>query len=88
MREAARLQVEGAKGLLFVRYEELVAAPRRVLGEILGFCDLSADAIMLRYGERVLAPRAAYPRPDLNAAVAPLFAETMRAFGYMRDDLA
>jgi hypothetical protein len=86
MREAARLQTEGALGLTVVRYEVLVREPRRVLSGILAFCDLAPDEVMLRYGARILAPRAAYQWPDLDSAVAPLFAETMRASGYARDD--
>ncbi len=83
MREAARLQAKGASGLLVVRYEELVHAPRRVLSDILAFCELPHDDIMLRFGARVLDPRAAHPCPDLDAALVPLFAETMREFGYI-----
>ncbi|MGR3343710.1 MAG: hypothetical protein ACU0DI_10875 [Paracoccaceae bacterium] len=56
------------------------------MSDILAFCDLPHDDIMLRYGARVLAPRAAHPYPDLDAALAPLFAETMREFAYMRSE--
>ena len=87
MREAARLQAQAAAGLTVVRYEELVREPRRVLSEVLAFCDLPPDEVMLNYGERMLAPRAAHSCPDLDAAVAPLFGETMRASGYAPDEV-
>ncbi|MFV2001840.1 MAG: sulfotransferase, partial [Paracoccaceae bacterium] len=88
MREAARLLEQQTAGLMVVRYEDLVAHPRRTLGEILRFCDLATDEVMLRFGANVLQPRPSGALPDLDAAIAPLFADTMRALGYALGEAA
>ncbi|MGR3661861.1 MAG: sulfotransferase family protein [Paracoccaceae bacterium] len=82
MREADRLRVSGARGFLFIRYEDLVAAPYQILCEILDFCDLSQDRLMLGYSTRILKPRRRHVPPNLNPVILPLFNQTMKTMGY------
>lgn len=82
MREAERLRENAASGVLFVRYEDLVASPFQILSEILKFCDLRRDRVMLGYGSRILKPRSKHLPPNLNPAVQPLFDKTMKTMGY------
>jgi hypothetical protein len=68
--------------MLLVRYEELVDQPRAVLTEILGFCDLKPDTVMLDFGSRVLRTRATHAVPKLHPILQVLFDETMKTMGY------
>lgn len=87
-RQAARLLNNPTAGLMVVRYEDLVAHPRRTLGEILKFCNLAPDQVMLKFGADILRPRPTNPLPDLDAAIAPLFADTLSSLGYALGEAA
>lgn len=82
MREAERLRDSRATGFLFIRYEDLVAAPYQILSQILDFCDLGRDQLMLGYGTRILRPRRKHAPPKLNHMIQPLFNQTMKTMGY------
>lgn len=82
MREGMRCKHEFGDCIHRVRYEELVAAPRKVLSEIAAFAGLSDDETYLAYGESVLTPMPRHAEFDMHPALRPLFDETMRELGY------
>lgn len=82
MREAMRLGADGDQNLLFIRYEDLLRDPGRILANILNFCDLSNDRVMLDYGVQILRPGSNHSSPNLIPELQPLFDQTMRDLGY------
>lgn len=82
MREAVRLRNAAKPGMIFVRYEDLVAQPRETLSEIVRFSGLGHDEKMLDYGVTILKQRSAFPVPSLDPVIAPLFCDTMKLLGY------
>lgn len=82
MREGLRRVRENGDSMLMVRYEDLVANPRTVLGDIASFGDLRKDENYLRYGEVVLRPKPGHAKFSMHPALRPLFDETMQALGY------
>jgi hypothetical protein len=86
MREAMRV-IQGTENLatnnLFViHYEELVKTPEPILTALFKHCDLNADPVVAQYAAVVLKPRPAYGPMPIDAAIRPLFAETMHQLGY------
>lgn len=77
MQEGLALQQTlGAEQFLHVRYEQLCADPDGVMGEILRFAELRADARCLDYSRAVLSPAAPYVREGWPDWFAPLFEQT------------
>ncbi len=82
MREGLRRVEENDKSILLIHYENLVANPRAMLGEIAIFGQLGKDDIYLSYGEAVLRPTPQHPKFAMHEALRPMFDETMQTLGY------
>lgn len=79
--EILRLQPESMR---LVRYEELTRRPRETLPQVLSFCDLRPDPVLIEYATRVLhstPPREKYVLPHW---LGPAFEKTMTQLGYSR----
>jgi hypothetical protein len=87
MREGMRQAGRYPPSFHTVRYESLVADPRRELSGLLDFCELSPDGIFLTFAEHKLVQ--APPKRgvlELHPAIRGAFDETARALGYRGAD--
>jgi len=82
MREALRHRRRGNDDMLFLKYEDLVAAPRMMLQRISNFAGLDEDETYLSYGESVLKPGHPHAPLELHRALQPLFFQMMQELGY------
>lgn len=82
MREVLRQRQRDDNAMMFLKYEDLVAAPRVMLQQISDFADLAEDETYLDYGALVLKPGRHHDSPELHPALGPLFDQTMRDLGY------
>lgn len=82
MREGLRRMQQNKRHMLMVRYEDMVASPRDMLGKIAAFAGLNDDETYLRYGEKTLHPAPRHNEFSMHPALRPLFDETMQALGY------
>jgi len=82
MREGLRRMRENDDCIHLVRYEDLVASPRKILQGIAAFAGLGEDETWLRYGDTVLRPAPPHAEFLMHSALRPLFDETMQMLGY------
>lgn len=82
MREGMARKREFPDDLHLLRYEDLVQSPRRILGEVLRFCDLADDPVFFDYAESVLSPAPVHEAFELPDIIRPQFEKTMRDLGY------
>jgi len=82
MREALRHRGRGSGDMLFLKYEDLVAAPRLMLRQVGNFAGLDDDETYLSYGESVFKPGRRHEPPELHPGLQPLFDQTMQELGY------
>lgn len=82
MRQAQRLVGQNPGGYLTVHYERLTASPEITMREILEFCGLAHDDVMLKFANRTLKPRAPHIALQLHPAISDMFYETMKSLGY------
>lgn len=83
MREGLRQAVRHPHSVHMIRYESLVADPKKELSGLLDFCGLSRDRVFLSFAEQKLV--AAPPKDralELHPAIRGPFDETAKALGY------
>lgn len=82
MREGLAMIKQLPNDSYMLRYEELVADPRKSLAKLAAFCELPPDKRFLDYAAQRL--KQAPPKRDvqINPAILPYFEETMVALGY------
>jgi hypothetical protein len=64
------------------KLEDLRENPRKVLSDILEFCELDIDNVFMDYAEKTLRPTPPRDPFDMNASTLPLFNQTMNELGY------
>jgi hypothetical protein len=82
MREGLQLMQSTPEMVYQVRFERLIASPEPTLKDLLEFCELPEDPVLLRYAQRVVTPVPARPPLNLSPAIRDLFLETMQALNY------
>ncbi len=82
MREALKLRARSPDEYLFVPYEELISNPSCCLSNILDFCDLNHDSVVIDYAKTVLSPQARHGTTQPHSAIAHAFNQTMADLGY------
>lgn len=85
MREGLRLMQSTPDLLYQVRFEDLTAHPAHTLADLLAFCELEEDPVLLSYAERVIKPVPARQPLTLSPAIETLFFETMQVMNYSED---
>ena len=83
MREGLRQAERYPQSVHTIRYESLVANPRRELSELMDFCELPQDKTFLSFAERKLVP--APPKDGalvLHPTIQGPFDEAARTLGY------
>ncbi len=85
MNEGLGQQARFPEAVYTVRYEDLVAQPRRELAKILAFCGLAKDAACLDYADATLSRSRSHPRFALPAPLEAPFRRTLAALGYGED---
>ena len=82
MQEGLKLVEQYPDDIYLLKYEELVAQPRKSLQQLLDFCELPEDKKMYGYAEQTLSSRQNHQEFSLPAEIAPAFATTMTELGY------
>ncbi|MDN3515538.1 MAG: sulfotransferase [Candidatus Brocadia sp.] len=82
MKEGLRQKSLYSDCIHMLKYEQLVQEPRKVLIELLGFCELKNDEVFFKYAERQLKPVPAKNTFKINPIILPLFEKTMKEMGY------
>lgn len=87
VREAERwLQTLPSATIHLVRYEHLVIEPKRVLEELLDFCELPFDASLVRYAQAVLRqPNRCLTWPTLTSWVEDALRQVMLSHRYITE---
>lgn len=82
MKEGLHWLKELPENVYKVTYEDLVVNPQTVLSNLLDFCELPQDSVMLDYASQTLNPVVAKEPFPLNPLIMPYFSTTMAAMGY------
>jgi hypothetical protein len=82
MQEGLRLVQSMADRIHQVRFEALTSRPERTLKDLLAFCELPEDSLLLSYAQRILVPIPTRQPIALPRTIEPPFTETMQALGY------
>ena len=82
MREGLRRKEQNPGCVHLIRYEDLVDKPRESLSAMLIFAELENDPPFFAYAENVLRPAPIHAPFELDAAIRPLFDDTMKLLGY------
>jgi len=83
MRQGLRLLNSIPRQIHLVRFEELVTQPKRIIGEIVSFCQLPVDNVLINYAKRTLSQPQVHGECALHPAIRPLFINTMRELNYL-----
>jgi hypothetical protein len=67
---------------MILRYEDLVEYPTQKLAEVLNFCNLPVDNVILDYAVDVLNMGTNHSIIDIHPVLEPLFEDTMSQLGY------
>lgn len=70
------------KNILPVRYESLVAQPENTLNEICSFCNLTKDAVMIKYGLNTLQAVPSKEPVEIHEVLKPVFQKWMAKLNY------
>jgi len=84
MRQLLHLQTTGDQNLHIVRYEDLITRPRQATAEILRFCGLRDDEIVLKFAGGILARQTRYDPVKLDPSIQAIFDTTMESLNYPR----
>jgi hypothetical protein len=82
MQEGLRLMQSMPDRIHQVRFEALTSRPERTLKDLLAFCELPGDSLLLSYAQRVLVPIPTKQPIALPQVIETPFTETMKALGY------
>lgn len=82
MQRGLREMATHGKAFYRLPYERLTTQPRKTLTELLEFCELPEDPVMLSYGEQVLSPNKRKPPVPLQTVLHEPFRRTMDDLGY------
>jgi hypothetical protein len=82
MREGLRRKEQNPDSIHLIRYEDMVEKPRQSLSALLRFAELDDDQPFFEYAEKVLRPAPIHAPFDLDAAIRPIFDDTMKLLGY------
>lgn len=82
MREGLARLRQHPDDMMLVRYEDITKCPHEVLTQLLDFCFLRKDSVMLEYAAQVLVKNTSKPPAKLPAPVSRAFEQTMHQLGY------
>ena len=82
MREGQKVMHSEEVHTHLIRYEDLTLKPERVLEQLMEFCQLPVDEIMMSYASNTLAPTPSRGHCELHPAIRPIFEETLEELGY------
>lgn len=82
MREGVQQCAELGDQARMIRYEDLVAQPKKVFGELLEFCYLPRESSVLEYASEVLRPVRHNRTITLHPVLQPIFYQTMDSLEY------
>lgn len=81
-REGLHLMKNIPSEIHLIRYENLVKNPTETILDLLEFCQLKPDEIMLEYAHRVLSPPQPKNPVNLHHSITQAFNDTMSAMNY------
>ena len=82
MREGLRRKEQNPGCVHLIRYEDMIEKPLESLSALLRFAELGDDSEFYLYAEKILRPAPIHAPFELNAAIRPLFDDTMKLLGY------
>lgn len=85
MREGMKMMDRFPELLHQIRYEDIVSRPEATLTELLNFCGLEHDTIMIEYARTILKPVKPRPSFDLHPELMPIFKSIMTALRYTNE---
>jgi hypothetical protein len=82
MREGLLVKSLYPRNVMMLRFEDLIAAPVKMLDELLRFCELDVDPVFMRYARERIRPPRSYGRFDMHPDLHDIFCETAKMLGY------
>lgn len=86
MQEGLNQLANYPQDMLQLHYEQLISEPQKSLVQLLDFCDLPKDQLLLKYAQQTLRANSTKKPVTLHPAIAQQFEEIMDQLGYEQKD--
>ncbi|MCP4418510.1 MAG: sulfotransferase, partial [Chloroflexi bacterium] len=84
MQEGLNYLASHPQDMIQIHYEQLVNEPKKILLQLLDFCDLANDQVLLDYAQQTMRTTPAKKPFTLHPTITRQFNETMDQLGYKK----